>query len=224
MRALIVEDEELVRELLASILIREFDYVEVTEANDGEEGWSLFNTGDFDFVVLDLMLPRLDGLNLARRILEAKPNTRVLALSSECDEYSVREVNRSGILGFVDKREMTFEVLFAAFNEVSAGHVYYSVNAQKIIAQLWEDPNAYYKVLSNREFQVVRAIARGHTQDEIADQLGITAFTVRRHKQNTMKKFDLPDEASLLRFALQKGIVKHKGGLDWTHAIHQQQR
>lgn len=125
-------------------------------------------------------------------------------------------MNRSSILGFVDKREMTFEVLFAAFNEVSAGHVYYSKNAQLIVTRMWEDPNAYYKVLSDREFQIFRLIAQGHSQDKIGEDLGISSYTVRRHKHNAMKKLSLNDEASLLRFALDKGIVKHKGGLDWT--------
>ena len=156
MKALIVEDEEMVRELLASILVREFKFDEVVEAGDGQAGWEKFRAQPFDFVVLDLMLPNIDGLTLARRMLAAAPGTRILALSSECDDYSVREVNRAGVLGFVDKREMTFEVLFGAFNEVSAGHVYYSVNAQNIITNLWEDPDAYYKVLSDRELQ------RGH--------------------------------------------------------------
>ena len=216
MRALIVEDEDLVRELLASILIREFDFKEVIEADDGESALEYFNQECFDFVVLDLMLPRLDGLTLSRKMLKADANMRILALSSECDEYTVREVNKSGILGFVDKREMTFEVLFAAFNEVIAGHVYYSVNAQNVITRLWEDPNAYYKILSDREFQVLRSVAQGKSRDTIAENLGISAFTVRRHTHNAMKKLELVDEASLLRFALDKGIVKHKGGLDWT--------
>lgn len=216
MKALIVEDEEMVRELLASILVREFEFEEVVEAGDGQAGWEMFSEQSFDFVVLDLMLPNIDGLTLARRMLEAAPGTRILALSSECDDYSVREVNRTGVLGFVDKREMTFEVLFAAFNEVSAGHVYYSVNAQDIITKLWEDPEAYYKILSDRELQIIRLVAQGNTQEQIGEDLGISAFTVRRHKHNSMKKLDLKDEASLLRFALEKGIVKHKGGLDWT--------
>ncbi|MGJ8638204.1 MAG: response regulator [Opitutaceae bacterium] len=216
MKALIVEDEELVRELLASILVREFNFTEVIEAGAGDSAWEFFQKDTFDFVVLDLMLPNLDGLSLSRKMLEASPSTRILALTSECDEYSVREVNRSGILGFVDKREMSFEVLFAAFNEVSAGHVYYSVNPQEILTHLWEDPNAYYKVLSDREFQVLRLIAQGFSQEKIGEDLGISAFTARRHKHNAMKKLNLNDEASLLRFALEKGIVKHKGGLDWT--------
>jgi len=220
MRALIVEDEELVRELLASVLVREFDFTEIVEAGDGEEGWHAFQEKPFHFVVLDLMLPKLDGLRLACRMLEAVPEIRILALSSECDEYTVREVNCSGILGFVDKREMALEVLFAAFNEVSSGRNYYSVNAQNVISSMWENPGAYYKILSGRELQVLRLIAQGHDHDAVGAELKISAYTVRRHKHNTMKKLGLSDEASLLRFALQKGIVKHKGGLDWTDINH----
>lgn len=222
-RALIVEDEELVRELLASVLVREFEFDEVDECGDGEAGWEAFRAEKYDFVVVDLLLPKLDGLSLSQRMLEKCPGARILALSSECDDYTVREVNRSGILGFVDKGEMTLEVIFAAFNEASAGYVYYSVNAQKVLKRLWEDPEAYYKVLSEREFQVIRAIAQGESPHETAEELGISAFTVRRHKHNAMRKLRVGDEASLVRFALEKGIVKHKGGLDWTKVTHRKQ-
>lgn len=221
MKALIVEDEGLVRELLASVVTREFEFDHVAAAADGEAAWELFQQDTFDFVVLDLMLPKLDGLSLARRMLDQNPEIRILALSSECDDYTIREVNRSGILGFVAKQEMTLEVLFAAFNSVSAGEIYYSSNAQKIITDMWQDPDAYYKVLSDREFQVLRLIAQGHNLKSAGAALGISEFTVRRHKHNTMKKLNLSDEASLVRFALEIGVVKFKGGLDWTEVTHQ---
>ena len=86
MKALVVEDEELVRELLASVVAREFDFEEVIEAGDGEEAWELYQEHTVDFVVLDLMLPNLDGLSLARRILEQDLDQRVLAISSVSDE------------------------------------------------------------------------------------------------------------------------------------------
>lgn len=223
MNSLIVEDEELVRELLASILIKEFDSMVVDEAGDGESGWERFQEGEHGFVVLDLMLPKLDGLSLARRILELNPETRILVLSSECDDYTMRVVHDCGILGFVHKQEMSLEVLFEAFNEVSAGYTYYSVNAQEKLTDMWSDPDAYYKLLSDREFQVVRMVAQGFSYEEIGEALDISAFTVRRHKHNSMKKLDIKDEASLLRFALDKGIIKSKGGLDWTDVSHRRQ-
>jgi len=220
MKALIVEDEELVRELLASVVSREFEFSYVKEASDGESAWKLFQKEKFDFVVLDLMLPELDGLSLSRRILNVAPDVRILALSSECDDYTIREVTRSGILGFVHKQEMSLEILFTAFNEVSAGEIYYSTNAQKIIADMWQNPDAYYKVLSDRELQVLRLIARGHDHVTAGELLGISEFTVRRHKHNVMKRLNISDEASLVRFAFEKGVVKSKGGLDWTSISH----
>ncbi|MFT5825102.1 MAG: DNA-binding NarL/FixJ family response regulator, partial [Yoonia sp.] len=122
---------------------------------------------------------------------------------------------------FVDKQEMSLEVLFAAFNNVSAGEVYYSENAQKIITEMWQDPDAYYKILSDRELQVLRLIAQGHSNVSAGNELDISEFTVRRHKHNAMRKLNLSDEASLVRFALEKGVVKFKGGLDWTAVTHQ---
>jgi DNA-binding NarL/FixJ family response regulator len=223
MKALIVEDEELVRELLASVVSREFEFNYVKEASDGESAWGLFQIEKFDFVVLDLMLPKLDGLSLARRILQVAPDVRILALSSECDDYTIREVTRSGILGFVHKQEMSLETLFAAFNDVSAGEIYYSANAQKIIAGMWKDPDAYYKVLSDRELQVLRLIAQGHDHVSAGEILGISEFTIRRHKHNVMKRLNISDEASLVRFAFEKGVVKSKGGLDWTAVSHKKQ-
>lgn len=220
MKALIVEDEEIVRELLESIAYLEFEFDEVKGVGDGEAAWEIFSKEPFDFVVLDLLLPKLDGLALAARMLSAVPDIRILALSSECDDYVVREIQRSNILGFVDKNEMSLEVLFEAYNEVSAGHVYHSCNVQKKIMEIWEDPEAYYKVLSDREFQILQAIVIGQDKEEIAKDLGISAFTVRRHKHNAMKKLGVNDEASLVRFALQKGIIKNKGGLNWTVAGH----
>jgi DNA-binding NarL/FixJ family response regulator len=215
-RALIVEDEELVRELLASVLHREFEFDTVSEAGDGLAGQQAFEAMDYDFVVLDLMLPHLDGLSLARWILQRSPGTRILALSSECDDYTIREVNRSGILGFVHKQEMTLEVIFTAFNEVSAGHVYYSTAAQKKIEHLWQDPDAYYKILTEKELHLVRSVALGLSHDAIAAQLGVQASTVKRRERNVLQKLNVGDRSGLMRFALDRGIVKYKGGLDWT--------
>jgi DNA-binding NarL/FixJ family response regulator len=191
MKALIVEDEELVRELLASVVSREFEFNYVKEASDGESAWGLFQIEKFDFVVLDLMLPKLDGLSLARRILQVAPDVRILALSSECDDYTIREVTRSGILGFVHKQEMSLETLFTAFNDVSAGEIYYSANAQKIIAGMWKDPDAYYKVLSDRELQVLRLIAQGHDHVSAGEILGIRSDSTSATKRASC---DLPSK------------------------------
>ena len=216
MKALIVEDEEIVRELLESIALREFEFEEVKGAGDGESGWEIFAREPFDFVVMDLVLPRLDGLKLAQRMLAAVPEIRILALSSECDDYTVRQIQSTGILGFVDKNEMSLEVLFEAYNEVSAGHVFYSKNVQEKVLEIWQNPNAFYKILSETELSVIQALAIGQKEGAIAAHLAVSPNLIRRQKGDIMKKLGLKNDGDLVRFALEKGIIKNKGGLNWT--------
>lgn len=216
MKVLVVEDEDFAREYLASLLAEAFDFDEVVQAKDGEEAWELFQEHTFEFIVTDLILPKLDGLKLAQRILEQGRGHRILALSSECDDFTVRQISRCGILGFIWKKEMSREILDIAFREVFDGRIYYSPEARIAMDQLGKDPDAYFKVLSNRELQVIRAIAQRKSHEQIAEELGLSKFTVRRHRHNAMHKLNLKNESSLLHYALDKGITKHKGGLDWS--------
>lgn len=216
MRALVVEDEGFARDYLVSLLRNEYSFDEVYEAPDGEAAWKLLQTHEFQFIVLDLLMPKLDGIKLAARAMEQNCGHRILALSSECDDYTVREVSRCGILGFVSKKEISGEVMDDALREVLGGHVYYSESVKAVVARLQTDPEAYYKILSDRELQVLRAVAQSHTNAEIAAKIGLSPFTVRRHRHNAMKKLGLKTESALLHFALDKGIVKHKSGLDWS--------
>ncbi len=216
MKALIVEDEKFAREYLAGLLRNEFNFSEVVQAEDGEAGWEEFQKESFQFIVLDLLLPKLDGLKLAKRMLDCGRGLRILALSSECDDYTVREVSRCGILGFIYKKELSRDIIDAAFREVFEGHIFYSASVQKVMSRLQNDPEAYFRVLSRRELQVLRAIAQQKPHEQIAEELEVSDFTVRRHRHNAMKKLNLKNESSLLHFALDKGILKHKGGLDWS--------
>lgn len=220
MKALIVEDERFAREYLASILVNDFNFDEVIQAENGAIAWELLQKDTFQFIILDLLLPEVDGLTLAKRVLDLGRGQRILAISSECDDYTMRQVSRSGILGFLCKKEMSREILAEAFREVFDGHVYYGASAREVLDRLQNDSDAYFRILSKRELQIVRAIAQRKTQEEIAAELGLSDFTVRRHRHNAMKKLNLKNESSLLHFALDKGILKHKGGLDWSDALN----
>lgn len=216
MKALIVEDEGLARKYLSSVLDREFQFEAVAEAADGELGWELFQSDYYQFVVIDLILPKLDGLKLIKRIFETRSSQRILVLSSECDDYSVKEVCRLGILGFVDKPKMTEEILLEAIRTVLDGRIYMSPEARTVLNRVGEDTDAYYKVLTDRELEVLRLLAQCNSEEEIGQQLNISAFTARRHRLNIKAKLDMRSDAELVQYALNKGIVKHKGGLDWT--------
>ncbi|MDQ8196205.1 response regulator transcription factor [Coraliomargarita sp. SDUM461004] len=131
MKALVVEDEGLTRDLLSSLLKREFDFDEIAQASDGDEAWQLFLGDEYTFIMIDLIIPKLDGLKLARRILEHDRGQKIIVLSSECDDYTVKEVSRSGIFGYIDKPGMSEFVLLEAIRTVEqsryAARVYFKV-------------------------------------------------------------------------------------------------
>ncbi len=219
MKVLVVEDEAIVCELLANLVEREFGFEVTAQVHDGGAALKAFRKTEADLVITDLLLPNMDGLELARQLLEIDPKVHILAISSECDEFTISEIYRSGILGFLDKNTMDVERLRAAIGKVADGRTCYSEAASKVIRRLIAAPDAFYKILTKREMQVVRLIAEGKNQEAIGGELGISALTVRRHKHNAMRKIDVHNEAELLRYALNKGIVKSKGGLDWTGPV-----
>lgn len=216
MRALIVEDEGLTRSFLASLLERHFNFEEVVLAADGEEAWELYLADDFKFMMIDLIIPKLDGLKLAHRILGHRQGQKILALSSECDDFTVKEVNRSRILGFIDKPGMSEAVLLEAIQAVLSGKIYFSAAARKVMDRLGEDPDAYYKVLSDREMEVLRLLSNCEDDESIGQKLGVSPYTARRHRLNIMSKLKLKTGAQVVQYALDRGIIKHKGGIGWS--------
>ncbi|MDQ8206086.1 response regulator transcription factor [Coraliomargarita sp. SDUM461003] len=216
MNALIVEDEGLTRNLLSGLLRREFDFDEIVQAADGDEAWELFLGDEFTFIMIDLIIPKLDGLSLARKILEHGRGKKIIVLSSECDDYTVKEVSRSGIFGYIDKPGMSEFVLLEAIRTVLQGRIYMSAAVRKVMDRIAVDPDAYYKVLSDREMVVLRLLSKCETDESIAQELDISPFTVRRHRLNIMNKLNLKSVAQLIRYALDQGIVKHKSGLGWS--------
>lgn len=216
MKALIVEDEGLTRGYLAGLLERAFNFDEVTRAVDGEQAWELYQSDEFVLIMIDLVIPKLDGLKLARRILDHGRGQKIIALSSECDDFTVKEVNQSGIFGFIDKPSMSEAVLLEAIETVLQGRIYMSAAVRKVMDRLAEDSGAYFKILSDRELQVLRLLSKCETDEAIGQELKISPFTARRHRLNIMSKLNLKSVAHLMQYALDKGIVKHKGGLGWS--------
>lgn len=216
MKALIVEDEGLTREYLTTLLEREFEFDEVLQAADGEEALELCLANEIKFFMIDLIIPKLDGVKLAHRILEHGQGKMILALSSECDDFTFKEVYYSRILGYIDKLAMTEAILIEAIQVVLSGRVYLSADVRKVMDRLGEDSDAYYKILSDRELQVLRLLAKCRTDEGIGEELGISPYTARRHRVNVMNKLNLETVAQLVQYALDKGIIKHKGGIGWT--------
>ena len=207
-RVLIADDQGLVRSGLRAILDAQDDLEVVGEAADGEEAVAAARELRPDVGVMDIRVPRLDGIEATRRLGE---QARVLILTTfDLDEY-VYEALRAGAAGFVLK-DAPPEKLADAVRTVAAGEqllapeVTRRVIAQYVRAPQPDDAEAF-AALSGRELEVVRAVARGRSNAEVGGELGLSEATVKTHLTSILRKLELRDRTQLVVLAYERGLV-----------------
>jgi two-component system response regulator NreC len=213
-RLLLAEDHTLVRKGLRALLADEADIEIVAEANDGREAVRLAEELQPDLVLMDFSMPGLNGLEATRLIKHRIPAVKVLVLTRHASEEYVFQILRAGASGYVVKSAAPGE-LVSAIRAVYRGDSFLSpAIAGKVIEEYVRQPSGTvkdsYEQLTSREREVLQLIAEGHSSREIAEQLTISAKTVRTHRANLMEKLDLHSTAELTRYAVRKGLV----GLD----------
>ncbi len=215
-RVLLVDDHALVRRGVAALLHMDGRYEVIGEADNGEEALcqlsDQFATEPPDLILLDLAMPRLDGLETMRRIHKQWPRLSVVVLSMHNDEQFVAQTLRSGARGYLLKHAMDDE-LFEALSVVLKGERYVTpaidmarVKAQEIKAQDHDKTE-----LTTREREVLQLIADGHTTQAVADILNVSPHTVTRHRANLMEKLHVHNQMELLRAAMSRGLVVTAG-------------
>jgi DNA-binding NarL/FixJ family response regulator len=203
-RVLIVDDHSIVRDGLAGIIEREHGMRVVGFASTGEEAVSVARRLKPDLIIMDLMLPSLNGIDATQRVISESPQTRIIALSACHTLEQVCRVLRAGALGFVLKTSAASELL-RAIQEVTAGRQYVS----PIIAALFDGelsmpiPKSPFERLSSREREVVQLIVAGSTSSDIALQLSLSRKTVDTYRGRIMVKLGVANRSALIRFALQ---------------------
>jgi two-component system response regulator NreC len=205
---LLADDHHVVRQGLRSLLESEPSFRVVGEACNGLEAVQMTEQLHPHVVVLDLMMPALNGLEVTRRIHEM---ARVLILSMHANEGYVLEALNNGAYGYLLK-DTTATELVQAVKMVSEGRRYLSspYSEQAISAYLQKAhsvPQDPYDTLTAREREVLQLVAEGHSTGEIAGMLSISARTVETHRANLMRKLELNSQVELIRFALRKGIL-----------------
>jgi two-component system, NarL family, response regulator NreC len=207
-RVLIVDDHAVVRAGLKLLLDAEDDIEAVGEAGNARDAVFRMRSLEPDVVLMDVVMPGESGLEATAKILHESPQTKVLVLSMQDDPRYVREAFAVGASGYVLKEAADAE-LVAAIREVANGgrYVHPTLGARLVTADAEERRRAEEDPLSDREREVLRLLALGHTNQEIAQMLYISVRTAETHRAHIMQKLRLQTRAELVRYALAQGLL-----------------
>jgi two-component system, NarL family, response regulator NreC len=207
-RVLIVDDHAVVRAGLKLLLEAEDDLEAVGEAGSARDAIFEARSLKPDVVLLDVVMPDQSGLEIIQQLLHENDDGKVLVLSMQDEPRYVREAFEAGASGYVLKEAADAEVV-AAIREVAKGGRYVNpeLGARLIAAESAERKRAEEDPLSEREREVLRLLALGHTNQEIAKQLYISVRTAETHRAHIMQKLRLSSRAELVRFALDQGLL-----------------
>jgi DNA-binding NarL/FixJ family response regulator len=207
-RVLIVDDHAVVRSGLRHVLESEDDIEVVGEAGNLREAVLEARAHQPDVVLMDVVMPDASGIEAAPPVLKEAPETKVLMLSMQDDPNYVREAFAAGASGYVLKEAADVEVV-GAVREVAAGgrYVHPSLGARLVVADAEERARVDEDPLSEREHEVLRLLALGHTNQEIAESLYLSVRTVETHRAHIMQKLRLATRAELVRHAIAEGLL-----------------
>jgi DNA-binding NarL/FixJ family response regulator len=209
-RVLLVDDHNLVRAGVRKIIEGQPGFEVVGEFGNGEQALQALETMPVDVVVLDLTMPTMDGFEVLRRAKEQHPSVRILVLSMHANAQHVTRAVREGADGYLLK-DSAVQELVAALESVMDGGAYYSPSVQQELSNVLRAGSALGRpkdLLTDRELDVLKLVARGLSTKEIASRLDISPRTVDSHRANLMRKLGLRSVALLTHFALSEGLLE----------------
>ena len=213
-RIVIADDHVVLRSGLRRLLNEQPDIEVIGEANDGNEAIARTEELTPDVLLLDITMPNLGGIDVIRIVKARMPKVAILVLTMHEDEGYFIEALKAGASGYVPKKAADTE-LIAAIRAVNRGEVFiYSSFAKTMVTQMLHGKSSYqeeaidrYERLSRREQEVLKAVAQGYTNQQVANQLYLSVKTVETYKARIMEKLNLHSRAELVRFALQRGLL-----------------
>jgi DNA-binding NarL/FixJ family response regulator len=209
LRILLADDHVTVRHGLKLLIDGEADMQVIAEASDGEAALKQALELKPDVVILDISMPGMNGLAAARALKKAQPDAIIVTLTRHADDAYLQELLRAGVKGYVLKRSAPTELLQAIRGVAAGGQYLDSTLTSRVTAGFVNKPGkragSAVPSLTDREAEVLRLIASGYGNKEIAGRLGLSAKTIEAHKANAMRKLDLNGRIDIVKYAILQG-------------------
>ncbi len=207
-RVLIVDDHEIVREGLVTLLAEEPDIEVVGQAGSGTEAIIMAVELRPDLVLMDLVMPGMNGIEATRRIREASEESQVLVLTSFADDQRVRDAIEAGAIGYLLKDVLKADLLRAIWMAAQGKPTLHPEAQRYLMRQMGApSPSARLKMLTSREREVLRLLAQGHSNKEIAIILHLTEGTVKGYVSAILSKLDVADRTQAALYAVKHGLL-----------------
>lgn len=213
-RVFIAEDHKIVRDGIRHMFENETNFTLVGEAENGKDAVEKIRGLEVDVMIVDINMPEMNGIELAKYVTENYPDTKVLVLSMLDNENYIKQAVAAGATGYVSKTNGKEELL-TAIRTVAAGEFFIShklslnmIKGNRTISFVTEDGKRLDLEFSSREVEILNLIAEGYTNEEIADKTFTSKRTIETHRRNMIEKTKTRNTASLIKFAIAAGIIK----------------
>ena len=212
-RVLITDDHAILREGIRLLLETEEGIEVIGEASNGEEAIEKMRTLDPDVILMDLIMPMKDGITTIKEIMEEKPDTRILVLSSSDDEKNIIPSIKAGAMGYILKESHPQDLINAIRNAHEGKPSLNPAIMMKLMGGLSDDSmqDTQVEILSEREIEVLKLVATGYSNQDIADELSVSSRTVGAHISHILKKLRLQNRTQAALYAIREGLVESPG-------------
>ncbi len=204
-RVLIVEDHPIVSDSLVRLINETFENTISVHAATGTKGLSYLNGNHFDIVLLDINLPDMSGIEFCSQAKSRFPELKILVVTSLAQRHIIDKAVQAGVLGFVLKTSDIRDIT-EGIRQVMDGNIYFGIEVKNLM-EGHPVSGSSEPVITRRESEILRLIAEGFTNQEIAERLFISSSTVDSHRKNLLVKFNSKNTAALVRTAISKGII-----------------
>jgi DNA-binding NarL/FixJ family response regulator len=205
MKVFLVDDHAILLDGIKSLLSKEESYKICGEAHSAEDALDFLKKNAVDLLITDFNLPNMDGLSLVRLVKKISPNTKILMLSMHDETHLVKEILKEGVSGYVLKNDSHRELL-QAIETIKNGKIYLSNDINRIIINSLQFPDEE-RLLTDREREILKLIAKEFSNKDIAEQLFISERTVETHRKNIFRKTKTNTLVGLIKFAYANNLI-----------------